>query len=537
MKRLQKIWNNFTAQPDVWFFYGFLLTFSLSIRKVLFFYSISGQFNEYSGIYLYLSDILLILAIVSWIISLLYNKYTLLSIFKATCVPRGTIILSALLVLWSFLSIYWSSNINLALFRSLKLLELYLLFLYLIIKIVPRGTILRSSVKIIIGIGFIQAIISIWQFVIQHSIGLFWLKESLISTNLPGVAKIILNNGKLIRAYGLFPHPNILGGFIFVSIILTLFYRNLFHVEQKHTFTRFVAITILISGLILTFSKSAIIALIISFIYIYANTHVPRGTYLSRFRARISKFVRTLFHAPRKMFHVEHILRSGQSIKLKLENVRIHSQARKIALIIVILFMLVILIKPNMNSLIFRSLDERLLYLNVSRGTILAHPILGLGSGQFVVNMQNYANQTLLDWQFQPVHNVFLLIWNELGLIGLGLFILLLWKLFHVEQNTENLDIKCSTWNNGRCEVYEPIRNNDNQFVEHELFHVEQSLHNRSQTSYLQPIIIFQGILAGLLFIMPFDHYLWDIQQGQVMLWLIMGIIAGMESKANIDKL
>ena len=100
----KKIFASFLERPDVWFFYGFLITFTLSIRKVLFFYPINGTFNEYTGIYLYLSDIFLCLTVISWFI-ILCNKYSILSILRSpllkcstpvqmfhpsTNVPRGT---------------------------------------------------------------------------------------------------------------------------------------------------------------------------------------------------------------------------------------------------------------------------------------------------------------------------------------------------------------------------------------------------------------------------------------------------------------
>src|SRR4030042_357815 len=128
--------------------------------------------------------------------------------------------LPLLLVFWSFISILWSENQNIALFKAIKLLELFLLYVYIIYRIVSRGTIIKNTFKIIITFGLIQAIIGIWQFIIQHSIGIFWLFESHISPNIDGVAKIVLDGDKFIRAYGLFPHPNILGGFLLISIIL-----------------------------------------------------------------------------------------------------------------------------------------------------------------------------------------------------------------------------------------------------------------------------------------------------------------------------
>ncbi|HOX10842.1 MAG TPA: hypothetical protein PK333_02530, partial [Candidatus Moranbacteria bacterium] len=183
----KKIFASFLERPDVWFFCGFLITFTLSIRKVLFFYPINGTFNEYTGIYLYLSDIFLFLTIATWLF-ILCNKYSILSTFKLFALkcstwnillknyiqnvprlPRSnkmfhvehfvyfwggtflclkkvykqvinnyTIIFPLLLAIFSFLSILWASNQSVAFFRSIKLLEFILLYFYIIYN-VPRS--------------------------------------------------------------------------------------------------------------------------------------------------------------------------------------------------------------------------------------------------------------------------------------------------------------------------------------------------------------------------------------------------------------
>ena len=147
----------FRKRLDVWFFYGFLLTFTLSIRKVITFYPIKGAFNEFTGIYLYLSDLFLLATILLWGLYILCNNFTYLSscrlsyftpkkmfhmehftrqawnniknnFFKLSNKP--IIILPLILVIWAFISIIWSANQLIAFFRSIKLFELYLLFLY-----------------------------------------------------------------------------------------------------------------------------------------------------------------------------------------------------------------------------------------------------------------------------------------------------------------------------------------------------------------------------------------------------------------------
>jgi hypothetical protein len=45
-----------------------------------------------------------------------------------------------------------------------------------------------------------------------------------------------------------------------------------------------------------------------------------------------------------------------------------------------------------------------------------------------------------------------------------------------------------------------------------------------------EALIYFKSILLTFLFIMLFDHYFWDIQQGQIMIWMVMGIVVGNKS-------
>ena len=555
----RKIRELFETRIDILFFYLFLMTSTLSIRKVIYFYKINNSFNEYTGVYIYLSDIFLLLTFISFI--LYHNKYLLSrlisiiqflaakkrALFKfkyasnnvSTIVPRGTIvslkkiytiviknylvIFPLVIAFFSFISIFWSTNFVIASFRSIKLFE-FILFYFYILSIVPHGTIdnithtkqfgfeqkeknklsknsqhancstwnnLKKFSYIIIIAGIIQSIIGISQFLLQQSIGLFWLKESIISTVIPGVAKVILSGHVLIRAYGLFPHPNIFGGYLVFSIIITLFVKKvinvtekkehesghslavnsnyqLFHVEQlllNRTFTNII-LTIQGIALLLTFSKSAILALTIGLFYIFSKQNF-------------------------NMFHVEHI-------------------RRKILLACAILILSFLLVKPDIYSLFIKSLQERSFYLNVSRGTILSHPIIGIGAGQFVFQLLKIPH--IQDWQFQPVHNVFLLIANEYGIfIAVG-FALFLFKLF----TTENCSTPASTRGNDRSST--------------------RGGWNNSEKSIL--LLYAKGILLSLIFIMMFDHYFWDIQQGQIMLWLILGLIARLitsDSEADLS--
>jgi hypothetical protein len=576
-------------QPDIWFFYGFLLTFALTVRKVLFYFPIKGAFNEYTGIYVYISDIFLFLTLLFWVISILCNKFSLLSMFKLwitrnirnlfsrikfelqfilpNCSTRnknienenneisksdysfnvsrlpavlegGTFknyslyLIPLILVIWSFISILWSENQTIALFRSIKLIEYYLLFLYIAFRINPlwgsdkkaedcsmlaryagKGNILFL---LIIIISLFQAIIGIFQFILQHSLGLFWLKESLISQDLPGVAKIIINGHKYIRSYGLFPHPNILGGFLLFSIILSLLYKKLFrHLKaenvparkeiecsiwniqfQRDKYVTYinVSIAIQIFALLLTFSKSALFGFLIAMLYVI---YFPRLAGKSKMFHACPVVSNCFTWNNWKLYGEEHF----GVFKIRLKK-------RKVLLALIMLF-LVIIAKPDIRSFFINSYEERLVYLDASpvristqsvaggRGTIEDYEVLlfGIGQGQFVLNMQKYPERISESWQFQPVHNVFLLIWSELGIIGLGLFLLFIIKIL------------------------------------------------RHYYDFLSSCIVnhhFKAILVGFIFIMLFDHYFWDIQQGSFLLWITLGAIAGNSRRCynkNIAKL
>jgi len=565
MMILSTAWNNFKARPDIWFFYGFLATFTLSVRKVLFYYPIAGQFNEWTGIYLYLSDIFLILTLLFWFKLILEHNYDSLSILfiknwlkkayvnspthqtskHSSNMPKFNECnnnelfynkhifwcagLPLFLVLWSFASIFWSENQAVALFRSLKLLEMALLYSYIFYsfsffscpqtsgeqknytsnsnkmfrveqdhgkpvnlydKCFNKAIFTFGSIFII---GLIQAVIAIFQFIIQHSLGLIWLKESIISPDISGVAKIEFGGQKLIRAYGLMPHPNILGGFLVLSIILSLIIKHYFKINKTTknqdghksfmwnilSSNIFMNLSVLVQliALILTFSKSAILGLVFSLSYLL-------------FRSRGKQIL---------LFHVKQLF---------------------LILFVCLLLALISVYIFNLDFHLFlnQGISLRKAQIDVSRETMPDKLILGYGMGQYVNQLNIVTRGTLEYWQYQPLHNVFLLILSELGFVGLFVFIIFLWKLLR-----PIVIVPCLPRSK---ELFHPSRN-----VPRGTFYgagMEQFFCYWGGT-------IFKVILMAFIFIMLFDHYFWDIQQGQIMLWLVLGIMAGLGLSRKIE--
>ncbi len=472
------------------FFVFFLFSLPFSIRKVLAVFSSDGVFNEYLDVSIYLSDLLLIVTLLTFILG---NKFIILSIaywrkmfhVEHLLLP---IFIPGLFILWSGLSVFWSESLYLALAAFFHLVLSYGLYLYILICNVPRGTkskeplecstwnILQVISNVIVASAVFQSVIAILQFISQKSLSLSFLRESVFSIYDPGVAKIMINGELFVRAYGFFPHPNVLGGFLMVSVLITIlrpfiFKYRLFHVEQSDQ-----------------------------------NQHnVPRGTIYERI-VRILKECSTwnkirimVIATLKKMFHVEHpVLIAGGILSL------------------------IVLFSFNIKLFITQPFAERLFYMRSLHDLTKSYFFEGLGIGQFVFDMQQFFDETLHIWQFQPIHNVFLLIFSEVGVVGLSLFLwFLLYIFFRRSKNVPRGTIgsesgECSTWNN-------PVQTST------PMFHVEQFSEN-NRNAYLDSdkhLILshlYRVILVGIVLIMFFDHYFWDIQQGRLLLWIVLAL-------------
>ena len=447
----------------------FLATFTLNIRKVFLtpYSFLNRTFNEYMTMSFSWADALMIAVIFIYTIKIIMsqskhsssnlsetsngktikeNNNVFMSIPRPICnISRETYFL-LLFIAWCFLSIVWSPYKPAFSFVIFK-------------KLTANNRFFRFSLVALAINGFIQALIGIIQFFYGRSIGLRFFGESIVSREIPGVAKFIIDDMKHIRAYGTFPHPNIMAGFLIIPLIIIFMeilsrwkpelisLPTLPSAENKSEFvTRetslsqisiFIIIVFLSTiglGFILTFSRSAFLGLFIIFLFI---------SY---------KFV--------------------LSLKYK--------KAISISFIVIIIALIGLTYSMNRNSSLFsdQSIRERASYTNVSREIILEHPLVGIGIGQFVLS-EYRKNSTLEGWQYQPVHNIYLLITSELGIIGLALFLLFITFLFLDQRK--------------RVEDYLGL------------------------TYYFFCCIMFSFLIMAL-----FDHFFWDIKMGTLIFSLVV---------------
>ncbi len=377
---------------------GFLWIGSLffPVRKVFpgqFSYS-SGEYSDFITISLYISQILLaFLLVFRFIISRELPKYT-----------KSSIWLIALLVISIIANYPYIYELN---------ARYLLVFVVLFVSYGTVTSIFRGWPKlrgwfsrIFVIFCSLEALLGIYQFLSQKSLGLTKLGESVLSGTSFGVSKIV-SGGTFIRAYGTFPHPNVFGAFLVAGILINI-WLILNESRSKWRIAYLISLILSTFALILTFSRSSWLALAVGIAVIIGG----------------------------------YIYKIGISKRLILT----------LTTILVVLVLGFIALKPliftrtNING---EARSLRTLYNQIGTEMIKADPLLGLGAGESMLHMQHYSPVELRTWEVQPIHNYYLLSAAELGIpAALALIIFFLWHLYKAIQGFKvSADVQHETWN------------------------------------------------------------------------------------------
>lgn len=278
--------------------------------------------------------------------------------------------LSIFIFLW--VNSLLAQNSGAAVYKFLKILEFSFLGLY-----VAKNKIKLSFVVLPLSFSVVySSLLAVAQFIRQSSLnGLFWfLGERTFNVGTPGIAKTIFAGRLLMRPYATFPHPNALAGYILVSLILTLPFI-------RYKLLAFGYWLLAVSALAITFSRSTwLVGLLILGLYLLKK--------------------KKIFPACRQAW--------------------------------LILYCLLLMVSFGFY---FRfPADEAISQRWELAGTAIqmfrSHILSGVGLNNFIVNLPNYwqpKNQIL--W-LQPVHNIYLLIAAEAGIISLLIFLWFLYLTF-----------------------------------------------------------------------------------------------------------
>jgi len=378
------------------------LVFSIPFQKRFFLFGPSPEgerFFEWGSGFLYFTDILIFIVAVFWLKSI-YAKFNFGQRYKASF---GTAFVWFVFLVFAFASLAQAALVDVAVYRFIKLAEFTFLFFY--VASYARTIGIKLILGVFVASGVFQSILAILQFARQSSLGLEIFHESILAIGLKGVAEISVGGVEFIRAYGTFPSPNVLAGFLGIC----LFFMFYLYVKDKALFAgsfspainalSFLVVFLLSFGLILTFSRGVIIFFIFSTILFFA----------------------------------------GILLLEKLKKYR--KQAMSLAVLVIVSWALIVAaLWPEVSARVFESsvsepaIQERLFFNEVGLDTVRQnYPQLffGVGIGNFVHHYMQFF-PGLAPHLYQPVHNIFILIASEIGILGLIAFVLFLvglaWK-------------------------------------------------------------------------------------------------------------
>ncbi len=400
-KRLPLIFH----QAKKWLFYVLFALLPFNIRHIFNYEQIQSieGFREHISWSLSMIDVVFLLIVVIYFIDWLYNRQSTISsckeklkIFFSSLSKKPILLFSIVLLL----SIVASSHKSISIYNSLRLLEAAVLYLIAKDLMASSKKVKRQSIIILFLSGVFQSLLALMQFVVQRSLGLKLLGESVIAPNLLGVSKFEFAGEKFIRAYGTFPHPNILGAFLLLALAagVWLFMKKNNGQKILGNVGLITGSSLIIVGMFLSYSRSVLFVLIIFFITLLF-TH--------------KDFIVLLYKQYCKKLRVHSVLQGA------------------IGLIIIFsfLFLFYNLIVPRLcitNCTNDESIVLRFVYNKAAYATINDYPAFGVGAGNFVPHLDENSSLGLQSWERQPAHNLYLLITSELGLLGLIAFLFVL---------------------------------------------------------------------------------------------------------------
>lgn len=489
------------SKLERYLFYFLLFAIPFQTRKIL--WHQNWNFNEWQSASIYGTDILIIILFLFWVYRSIQNwkisnfKFPPISsrvldkvgiIYKQFQISKSKFLnpnfYLLILVAVSVVSIKNSTSSILSAYNVLKLVEFIIFYFYIKNYAVFKFGLIGSMIALIFG-GLFQAVIAILQFLKQSSIGLGLLGESVLATDLTGIASFYnLHGAHVIRAYGTTPHPNILAAYLFLTIFsfyfIYLYFHIYHHTHEAHKDDmakgqHFMSVVVNHQGKI----------------------YHPKLNYflLAGYAVLLSAFFFTFARVMIFLWFFGFIIRSGLVMGNKKFRKIFGVGTNKIKLIkILIISAAVVLLFgafywPEAISRIKISSGEEAVRLRVfyNQESLQTLSWFGVGSGNFV-NWLMVKDSNLPRNFYQPVHNIYFLIYSETGILSIATFILFL--VFLIKD-----------------------------------FIISTKMEKLYHYSFL---IMFSSFLfAGL-----FDHFLWTLQQGRLIFWLLC---AGLTLFKNSD--
>ncbi|PJB27370.1 hypothetical protein COV05_01590 [Candidatus Uhrbacteria bacterium CG10_big_fil_rev_8_21_14_0_10_48_16] len=208
----------------------------------------------------------------------------------------------------------------------------------------------------------------------------------------PGVAVVETVSGRMLRAYGTFPHPNIFGGYVAFGII-ALVWLSRFVERFTHRIVGILGSVALGATLIVTFSRSAWLGLFTAFFLLmgmmFWQKKIPPRRAFPMMILGLASILVTL-----GVFHSQVISRFNPTIRIEAI-----------------------------------SIEERASQYQTFGDIFWEAPLLGVGPNAYTFTLASLDPDHPV-WSYQPIHNTFLLILAELGIVG---FVMLFYWLYQMD--------------------------------------------------------------------------------------------------------
>ena len=343
---------------------------------------IYGVRVDYLSPTIYLTDIVFVSLFLNWFIG---NSK---AVFKDIYKNRMSLLL---LVLFMLLNISLSSVFTIALIKWLRIIEIICLAYY----VEKRRDVFSKTVvsRILFFSLVIFCLIGLAQFVVGKTSGglFYWLGERSFSVYTPGISLANILGRNYLRIYSTFPHPNSFAGFVGIATIYI--FTNPPRINKR---LLVLGLSIILVSFLLSFSLGGIItAMICTLSWILFERKIIDRKILRYFMIFVLAMSLCL------LFCSEPLMVSGINLS--------------------------------------RSFRERLEFNVVAGKMIQSNFLMGVGLNNFFVNETQYLYGIGSTWLLQPVHNVFLLVFSETGILGLLFLYMLLARYINKTSGTKNI--------------------------------------------------------------------------------------------------
>lgn len=353
------------------------------------------SYFEYGTFSLYLLDIILLFFFAFFVFVSLSEskKFLVFSWAKKETKPWA---LYALLLFeaLALISVFFALSPLLAFYRYLALLFSLVLFFLLTIK-KDFYEPLKLAYAFLAG-AVLQAFLAIYQFVSQKTFACKYLGLSAHDPIMPGVPVIELYQDGLLfrwlRAYGSLDHPNMLGGFLALALVLLVYLlfkaKVIPGLEKKKSLALIInysALGLILLALILTFSRGAWLAALLGFVIVFITNYRKELRHRICLKSFECRLVLIVFFS---LFFASIMLANLFTARFTFSN-----RLEKI------------------------SYNERLFGLEQAGEIIKEKLWNGVGLGSYTLALFQ-KDPTYPAYVYQPVHNTFLLVFAELGVFG-----------------------------------------------------------------------------------------------------------------------